>query len=122
MANFYNPFQKGPDFAQGIEGIINQIMQMMMVKKLGQQTPTTSVGQTPTNPAALPSGNQPMQAGNRPMPPSVGAMMPPLNGQFGPTGTSGISQSGQPNQQAMMEQLMPLIMQMFGGGGMGRGF
>jgi len=113
--SFYNPFSSKPDFAQGIEGIINQIMQMMMMKKLGQQTPTTSVGQTPTNPAAF-------SAGNRPMPQGMGGMMPPLNGQYGPTGTTGMSQAGQPNQQALMEQLMPLIMQMFGGGGMGRGF
>ena len=50
MGNFYNPFMKGPDFGSGIAGTGQDIMQMLMMKKLmgGESTPSqTTLGQTP---------------------------------------------------------------------------
>ena len=33
MSGFYNPYSKNPDWGQGISDIINQITQIMMLKK-----------------------------------------------------------------------------------------
>ncbi len=43
---FYSPYQKGPDIGSGINDLVSQLMQILMMKKMfpGQET---SVGQTP---------------------------------------------------------------------------
>jgi hypothetical protein len=51
MANFYNPYMKGPDMAQGTSDMVSQIMQMMMMKKMfGGQKPQTQQVPTPLPP------------------------------------------------------------------------
>ena len=34
MSNYYNPFMKGPDWGAGIAGTSNNILQMLLMKKL----------------------------------------------------------------------------------------
>ncbi len=103
----YSPFMKGPDFGGGIEDFVNRMMQMMMVSKMGQGQPSTSVGQSPINP----------MAGNRPMPQGMGAMMPPHNGNYGPQQPPmGGNEYGLTPDQ--LQQLMALMKTMGGPMGM----
>jgi hypothetical protein len=60
MSGFYNPMMKTPDFGQGFGDIMNQIMQMLMIKKMypnQQQTPNMG-GPTPSAPSGpqIPGG------------------------------------------------------------------
>ena len=48
MGNFYNPFMKPPDWGAGIAGTSNNILQMLLMKKLmGGGDAKTELGQTP---------------------------------------------------------------------------
>ena len=48
MGNFYNPFMAQPDYGAGIAGTGQDIMQMLMMKKLmGGEQPQSQLGQTP---------------------------------------------------------------------------
>ncbi len=130
MANFYNPMMKTPDFGQGFGDIINQIMQMLMIKKMypdqGGQAANAPVatGNTQGAPQLMPMGGQP-SASMAPPPPRPGAMM----GGAGGGGMAGAMGGGQPGGGAGMGGMNPDLLRMLmmalmgkGGGipGMGR--
>jgi hypothetical protein len=102
MASFYNPYQKGPDFGQGIGDIANQIMQVLMMKKMfpGQQQQAT-LGQTPLG---LPGGGGPM-GGQFQQPPGQMPDQP-------------FAQGGTMGQPQMDPKMLMLLMKLLGGGGM----
>ena len=95
MASFYNPYQKGPDFGQGIGDIAQQIMQILMMKKMfpGQQTQETQM------PGQMPS---PRFQG--------GALSSP-----NPMGQA----PGSMPEQGLDPQMLMMLMKMLGGGGAG---
>ncbi len=95
---FYNPYMKKPDYASGIQDIINQLMQIMMMKKMfpGQQGGGAS--------------QQPMTAG-RP-----DAMMGLAQGGLQSPQMGGAQGGGD------ISQMLPMLLQILkqsGGGGMG---
>lgn len=61
--SFFNPYMKGPDIGQGAGDLMGQIMQMLMMKKMGGGQQTQQV------PTPLPQQGGMMQGGN------MGALM-----------------------------------------------
>ena len=52
MSNFYNPYMKGPDVGQGMQDILSQFIQMMLIKKMfpgQQQAPQQPITEPGTN-------------------------------------------------------------------------
>ena len=92
MANFYNPYSKYPDIGQGTSDLVNQIMMMLMMKKMMGQ------GQQP---------NVPQSAGQGGAGVGVGAGM---QGAMGNAPQGMDSPFGTPYSQD--PQLMMMLMQM----------
>jgi len=108
--SFYNPYSPKPQIGQGIQDMMNQIMQIMMLKKMmgGGQGQTQSLGQTPMPGNALGSASMGSGAG------LMGAAPPSMQGPSYPGGMGGgQGQQIDPNIMAMIQKLMS-------GGGMGR--
>lgn len=104
---FTNPYMKTPDWGSGIQDIVSQLMQMMMINRMLPQNKTTE--ETVTEPQQLPMPRHGMsmmaQSPGRGQPPMQGAQAPPI---------PGVQQGGQIDPQMMM-----MLMQMMQGG-MGR--
>jgi len=130
MANFYNPYKKGPDWSQGLNDIVGKLMQMMMMKQLfGQQQPP----QDPNLQGAASGGvgaPSPMQAPvQRPPQQTMGGMPPPGMAPqptmgAGPPGMAQAGMGQQMPQQLMMAlqnnpQLLQMLMMMLNPGGAG---
>ncbi len=139
MANFNNPYMKGPDFGQGMGDIISQIMQMMMINKMypGQQEQEPPPGNQgvssmfqangPMGPPRPPQGPPPQG------PPPGGPMGPPMGGgmqpqmgpppqgppPMGPGSPMGPPQMGGAGGMDMqkLQMLLPMIMKMMSQGG-----
>jgi hypothetical protein len=97
--SFYNPNLKTPDIGQGLEGLMAQLLPMLMMKKYMGGKPETSLGQTP-----LPRDN-----------PGMGAI--PMGG---PDMSQMGSGAGGGMDPAQLQKLMQLLqtLKMGGGGGM----
>ena len=107
---FYNPYMQGPDLGGGMQDLLGQIMQIVMMKKImGQQG-----GQRPPQQPWLPNGGQMPQPGLQgpmaggPTPPQVSPQgsMPP---QGAPQGSPMGGQMG--GQPQIPPELMQMIMQ-----------
>jgi hypothetical protein len=111
MSSFYNPYSPKVQWGQGIQDMMNQIMQIMMLKKMmggGQGGPTQSMGQTPMPGNALGSASMGSGAG------LMGGAPSAMQGQSYPGAMGG----GQGQQ--IDPQIMALIQKLMSGGGMGR--
>jgi len=113
--SFYNPNMKGPDWGQGLQGLMQNIMMAMMMKKM---FPGGSKTQAPTEalPPSRAIGRPPdiMQGGGFPGQPSG-----PQGGQppGPPMGMGGPSMAPPGGPQGMDKQkLMQLLMQLMGRG------
>ena len=109
--SFYNPYQKGPDFGQGMGDIAQQIMQILMMQKMfpgqkqqGLQGPLTGGG----------AGG--IGAGG------MGGGMPGMGGGMG-AGGAGMGAGGAGAAGGMDPQMLMQLLKMLGlgGGGMGGG-
>ena len=139
--SFYNPYQKSPDFGQGINDFVAKLMQMMMMKQVfGQQggpPQTQEMANTPM-PQARGQGQMgnPMQSvvGQAPssFPDSQARSYQGGGGTPMGVGPPGMAQAGmahgmsQQMPQLMMAiknnpQLLQMIMQMINPGGMNQG-
>ncbi len=57
MANFYNPYMKTPDYASGISDMLNQFLQILMMKKMFPGNRNQGQAQiTPQPNAQMPTG------------------------------------------------------------------
>ena len=96
--SFYNPYQKSPDFGQGINDFVAKLMQMMMMKQVfGQQGGQQQPGVEASGQAQL---GQPGQA------PMVGAGIGSQQ-QHQPTmgaGPPGMAQAGMAQNMAQQAQ------------------
>ena len=141
--SFYNPYQKSPDFGQGINDFVAKLMQMMMMKQVFGQDKKQEVAAQGEGQLGGPQGRvggqmfggQPSpqaQAQGGGPPPGMGAgqMMPPQPPMG--AGPPGMAQAGmaqgmaQQMPQLMMAiknnpQLLQMIMQMINPGGMNQG-
>ena len=113
--SFYNPYSAKPDFGQGMGDIAQQIMQILMMKKMfpgqqqqGLQGPLTGGGAGGVGAGAMGGG----------MPGMGGGMPPPMmGGGAGGMGAGGAGAAGGMDPQMLMQLLMKLL----SGGGMGGG-
>ena len=95
MTGFYNPFSAKPDYGSGIQELLGQLAQMIMIKKMGkdggqQQLPP------PTQPQQRSQGpmNQAVQQAPPTMPPGPPQGSPQAQNQFlSPMGTGKSSQT-----------------------------
>ena len=144
--SFYNPYKKGPDFAQGINDMVSKLMQMVLMKQVfgrdpAQGMPTQTQAEQPTN-TPMPQARGQGQMGN-PMQSVVGqapssfpdSQARSYQGGGGTpmgVGPPGMAQAGmahgmaQQMPQLMMAiknnpQLLQMIMQMINPGGMNQG-
>ena len=102
MANFYNPYMKTPDFAQGGSDLFNQLMMMMLMKKMmGPQAQTTET------PSTEPQGLPPAMGNIQPRPGMAQGIMGGAPQGMPPTGGPG----GSPMPQ-LPPQLLMMLMQM----------
>ena len=139
--SFYNPYMKGPDFAQGINDMVSKLMQMMMMKQVFGRGPANTQTQEMAN-TPMPQARGQGQMGN-PMQSVVGqapgsfpdSQARSYQGGGGTpmgVGPPGMAQAGmahgmsQQMPQLMMAiknnpQLLQMIMQMINHGGMNQG-
>ena len=139
--SFYNPYMKGPDFAQGINDMVSKLMQMMMMKQVFGRGPANTQTQDMAN-TPMPQARGQGQMGN-PMQSVVGqapssfpdSQARSYQGGGGTpmgVGPPGMAQAGmahgmsQQMPQLMMAiknnpQLLQMIMQMINPGGMNQG-
>lgn len=103
--SFFNPYMKGPDYGQGMQGIISQLMQLLMMGKMfpGQQQQPQTPQQTAE--AAGHAGGQ-----IAPQPDAARLAQTIMPQQQGMTGLQGMGQPMMP-QGGGMDQLqgMPNI-------------
>ena len=93
MASFYNPYMKTPDYSQGANGIMQQIMQILMMKQMmGGQQGQQSVGTTPTG-------------------------LPQLGGQYSMQSPQSQAPGSMSSQGQMDPQVFAQLMKLFQGGG-----
>ena len=112
--SFYNPYQKGPDFGQGMGDIAQQIMQILMMKKMfpGQQQQGLQGPLTGGGAGGVGAGG-------------MGGGMPGMGGGMGAggMGAGGAGAAGGMDPQMLMQLLKMLGlgggMPGMGGGGMG---
>ena len=110
MASFYNPYMKTPDYSQGANGIMQQIMQILMMKQMmgGQQGQPTSGGQNFIGP------QQPTTQTGLPQ-------MPSQQGMGGTGGTGGMGVGLQNMNPQMIMAIIQQLLQRNGAGGSGGG-
>ena len=138
MAGFYNPFSAKPDYGSGIQELLGQLAQMIMIKKMGKEggqpgSQSPMMGQRPQpglqGPTMGPGGpgGAPMQQGppqGQPPqqgPPQMGSqggppqqpMMPPRPqpGLQGPSAPQGNSILNPQDIQMLSSQMPPELMQ-----------
>ncbi len=111
MAGFYNPFSPKPDYAGGIQDIMGQVMQMLMMKKF------LGMGQGQGDMGSQMGPQSPMQAGMMPqgMPSGFTGSSPVSGPGMGPTPMSASGGGMDPN-------FLMRILSGLGQGGMGGGF
>jgi hypothetical protein len=104
--SFYNPNMKGPDFGQGISSAMEQLVQMLALKKYGK-TP----GKVPTEPM------EPLMQ-NMEQDPKTGMGLQGLGAIPMPSAAQGGGGGGM--DMAQLQKLMQLLqtLKMGGGGGM----
>jgi len=108
-AQFYNPYMKKPDYAQGMNEMMNQLMMMYLVGMLGNKTPGNGIqGSASGQVGGLPMGNPSAQA----LPPSP--MQNNLSGQAG----FGIGGGAQASQGLNLQNLLQML-RLQGMGGLG---
>jgi len=115
MAGFYNPFSAKPDYGSGIQELLGQLAQMIMIKKMGQNggqqqlpppTQPQQRSQGPMNqavqqaPGAMPQGPPPGSPQQFMSP--MGGGQPPMGGQV-----QGPSQRGGISPEAKIAQALP---------------
>lgn len=116
MNGFHDPYSAKPAYGQGIQDIMNKLMQMIMMSKMFPQQGQERTGQTQAPPMQRGAGAnilaQAPQGGQQPgMPPQQ--PMTPQGGQaLG--GLQGID-------PMMLQKLLPMMMGMMGQPGMGMG-
>jgi len=126
--SFYNPYKKGPDFAQGINDMVSKLMQMVLMKQVfgrdpAQGMPTQTQAEQPTN-TPMPQARGQGQMGN-PMQGIVGQapgqmqQQPPMGGQQG-GGTMPMGQNKPLQISPELLQALMMMLQKPGGGGMGQ--
>ena len=120
MSPFYNPYMKTPDWGSGIQDIVGQLMQIMMMNKMFPQSKTTETPEMGPQGMPMPRHGMAMQAGAQPQaggqPPTGG---PPMTAQLlQGAAPSGMPPTGGPPQ--MDPQMMQMLMQMLMQGGIGR--
>ena len=119
MNGFYSPFSDKPQWGAGIQELLGQLAQMIMIKKMGQQQGSGQLP-PPTQPIQRSQGpiNQAVQQAPATMPqgPPQGAgqqFMQPMGGQGQrpptPQGTGGVL--GGKDIATLASQLPPEIMQ-----------
>jgi hypothetical protein len=110
--SFYNPYMKTPDWGQGISDIGNQLMLMMMLKRMmgpsekTERTPGVTEPPTGRHGMSMMAGAQP-QPGQ--MPPTGG---PPMTGQMiQGAAPSQMGQQPPPMNPQMLQMLIQMLMQ-----------
>ena len=92
MAGFYNPFSAKSDYGSGIQELLGQLAQMIMIKKMGKEggqpgSQSPMMGQRPQpglqGPTMGPGGpgGAPMQQGPQQGPPQMGGQSPMMPSQ-----------------------------------------
>jgi len=127
MANFYNPYMKGPDFAGGISDMVGKLLQMMMMKQVfGGMGGAEGQGGGPLGQAGGQVGSPQMNAqaqGGGPPPGQGQAQMggPQMNAQAQGGGAMPMLD---PNKELKISpQILQALMMMLknpSGGGMGQ--
>ena len=111
--SFYNPYQQGPAVGQGMQDMISQIIQIMMMKKMagdGKQRPQPQMPQPqPTTPLPQARGGAPSPGAQGNLPPGT------MPDQYPPQ--MGAQQGG---QSGISPELIRMIMMMFQNPGMPR--
>jgi len=99
MANFFNPYMKGPDWAQGLGDISNQFMMMYLLGMFNPKKKTTeTMGVTPISPSRqIPQ--QVMQ--------NIPGYQAPQGQAFGGIGTGTMGQNLNSQQ---IQQLLQMLM------------
>ena len=106
--SFYNPYQQGPAVGQGMQDMIGQIIQVMMMKKMmgDKKQPAP---QMPTTPLPQARGGAPSPGAQSNLPPGT------MPDQYPPQ--MGAQQGG---QSGISPELIRMIMMMFQNPGMPR--
>jgi hypothetical protein len=111
MANFFNPYMKGPDFGQGVNSTIDDVLMQILMKKMMGDRGQTSMGET-----QLPRDNPMGGVKANPQPQQSAPAQPMFSAQQGMAGGMG-GGSFMPGrgQSALDQQITAMLAKILGG-------